>query len=160
MWFSNFYPAIQLFFRMCLDSWEVCFCFSHCVSSISCSSHSVIGADAGNGIRVFIPDIGMFLVGLAIWLLCRTLVQKRPPEEMGQYNEDFDAEEQVGFNCPLSLLKLLEGGDIMLFLWFNNSWLKHHWKVYMGSSNAWWILLIVLASCILYTYKLEAAANS
>lgn len=59
---------------------------------------SVIGADAGNGIRVFIPDIGMFMVGLAIWLLCRSLVQKRPPEEMGQYNADFDAEEQVGFN--------------------------------------------------------------
>lgn len=59
--------------------------------------HSVIGADAGNGIRVFIPDIGMFMVGLAIWLLCRSLVQKRPPEDMAQYNADFDAEEQVGF---------------------------------------------------------------
>uniref|UniRef100_H2LFT8 Piezo type mechanosensitive ion channel component 2 n=1 Tax=Oryzias latipes TaxID=8090 RepID=H2LFT8_ORYLA len=55
---------------------------------------SVIGADAGNGIRVFIPDIGMFMAGLAIWLLCRTLVQKRPPEDMAQYNADFDAEEQ------------------------------------------------------------------
>ncbi|XP_072220008.1 piezo-type mechanosensitive ion channel component 2 [Leuresthes tenuis] len=55
---------------------------------------SVIGADAGNGIRVFIPDIGMFVVGLAIWLLCRSLVQKRPPEDMAQYNEDFEAEEQ------------------------------------------------------------------
>uniref|UniRef100_A0A3P8WGM9 Piezo type mechanosensitive ion channel component 2 n=1 Tax=Cynoglossus semilaevis TaxID=244447 RepID=A0A3P8WGM9_CYNSE len=57
---------------------------------------SVIGADAGNGIRVFIPDIGMFMVGLAIWLLCRSLVQKRPPEDMAQYNADFDAEEQAG----------------------------------------------------------------
>ncbi|XP_008277902.1 piezo-type mechanosensitive ion channel component 2 [Stegastes partitus] len=56
---------------------------------------SVIGADAGNGIRVFIPDIGMFAVGLAIWLLCRSLVQKRPPEDMAQYNADFEAEEQV-----------------------------------------------------------------
>ncbi|XP_054870800.1 piezo-type mechanosensitive ion channel component 2 isoform X5 [Amphiprion ocellaris] len=55
---------------------------------------SVIGADAGNGIRVFIPDIGMFVAGLAIWLLCRGLVQKRPPEEMAQYNADFEAEEQ------------------------------------------------------------------
>ncbi|XP_021176545.2 piezo-type mechanosensitive ion channel component 2 isoform X3 [Fundulus heteroclitus] len=61
---------------------------------------SVIGADAGNGIRVFIPDIGMFLVGLAIWLLCRSLVQKRPPEEMGQYNADFDAEEQEDEEKP------------------------------------------------------------
>uniref|UniRef100_A0A8D0CNE2 Piezo type mechanosensitive ion channel component 2 n=1 Tax=Sander lucioperca TaxID=283035 RepID=A0A8D0CNE2_SANLU len=56
---------------------------------------SVIGADAGNGIRVFIPDIGMFVAGLAIWLLCRSLVQKRPPEDMAQYNTDFEAEEQV-----------------------------------------------------------------
>ncbi|XP_062285794.1 piezo-type mechanosensitive ion channel component 2 [Scomber scombrus] len=55
---------------------------------------SVIGADAGNGIRVFIPDIGMFVAGLAIWLLCRSLVQKRPPEDMAQYNTDFEAEEQ------------------------------------------------------------------
>lgn len=57
----------------------------------------MIGADAGNGIRVFIPDIGMFVAGLAIWLLCRSLVQKRPPEDMAQYNADFEAEEQVGF---------------------------------------------------------------
>ncbi|XP_034063652.1 piezo-type mechanosensitive ion channel component 2 isoform X3 [Gymnodraco acuticeps] len=55
---------------------------------------SVIGADAGNGIRVFIPDIGMFVAGLVIWLLCRSLVQKRPPEDMAQYNTDFEAEEQ------------------------------------------------------------------
>ncbi|CAN9502681.1 unnamed protein product [Ophioblennius macclurei] len=55
---------------------------------------SVTGADAGNGIRVFFPDIGMFVVGLAIWLLCRSLVQKRPPEDMAQYNADFHAEEQ------------------------------------------------------------------
>uniref|UniRef100_A0A3B4TZT6 Piezo type mechanosensitive ion channel component 2 n=1 Tax=Seriola dumerili TaxID=41447 RepID=A0A3B4TZT6_SERDU len=54
---------------------------------------SVIGADAGNGIRVFIPDIGMFVVGLAIWLLCRSLVQKRPTEDMAQYNADFEDEE-------------------------------------------------------------------
>lgn len=61
------------------------------------SSLSVIGADAGNGIRVFIPDIGMFVAGLVIWLLCRSLVQKRPPEDMAQYNADFVAEEQVSF---------------------------------------------------------------
>uniref|UniRef100_A0A3Q3FEP5 Piezo type mechanosensitive ion channel component 2 n=1 Tax=Labrus bergylta TaxID=56723 RepID=A0A3Q3FEP5_9LABR len=41
----------------------------------------------------------MFVAGLAIWLLCRSLVQKRPPEDMAQYNTDFDAEEQVGFIC-------------------------------------------------------------
>ncbi|TKS79547.1 Piezo-type mechanosensitive ion channel component 2 [Collichthys lucidus] len=61
--------------------------------------NSVIDADAGNGIRVFIPDIGMFVAGLAIWLLCRSLVQKRLPEDMAQYNADFEAEEQVGFIC-------------------------------------------------------------
>ncbi|CAG07119.1 unnamed protein product [Tetraodon nigroviridis] len=57
---------------------------------------SVMGADAGNGIRVFVPDIGMFLTGLAIWLLCRRLVQKRPSEDMAHHNADFDAQEQVG----------------------------------------------------------------
>lgn len=67
-----------------------CFCFL-----FSLFPPSVIGADAGNGIRVFIPDIGMFVAGLVIWLLCRSLVQKRPPEDMAQYNADFEAEEQV-----------------------------------------------------------------
>uniref|UniRef100_A0AAR2L320 Piezo-type mechanosensitive ion channel component n=1 Tax=Pygocentrus nattereri TaxID=42514 RepID=A0AAR2L320_PYGNA len=55
---------------------------------------SVVGADASNGIRVFIPDIGMFMVGLGTWLLCRSLEQKRPSEEMAQYNHDFEAEDQ------------------------------------------------------------------
>ncbi|XP_051943825.1 piezo-type mechanosensitive ion channel component 2 [Hippocampus zosterae] len=55
---------------------------------------SVIGADAGNGIRVFVPDIGMCMVGGAIWFLCRKLVQKRPPEDMAQDNAHFQAEEQ------------------------------------------------------------------
>lgn len=55
-----------------------------------------MGADAGNGIRVFVPDIGMFLTGLAIWLLCRRLVQKRQSEDMAHHNADFDAQEQVG----------------------------------------------------------------
>uniref|UniRef100_A0A8C5CQV8 Piezo-type mechanosensitive ion channel component n=1 Tax=Gadus morhua TaxID=8049 RepID=A0A8C5CQV8_GADMO len=35
---------------------------------------SVIGADPMNGIRVFLPDIGMFLTGLAVWLVCRMIV--------------------------------------------------------------------------------------
>ncbi|XP_067109113.1 piezo-type mechanosensitive ion channel component 2 [Osmerus mordax] len=56
---------------------------------------SVVGADAGNGIRVFIPDIGMFMAGLATWLLCRSLVQqKRPPEEMAQDNAEYEPEDQ------------------------------------------------------------------
>ncbi|CAL8369544.1 unnamed protein product, partial [Boreogadus saida] len=54
---------------------------------------SVIGADAMNGIRVFLPDIGMFLTGLAVWLVCRSLVHKRPPEDMAQDNAHFQAED-------------------------------------------------------------------
>uniref|UniRef100_A0A6Q2X453 Piezo-type mechanosensitive ion channel component n=1 Tax=Esox lucius TaxID=8010 RepID=A0A6Q2X453_ESOLU len=57
---------------------------------------SVIGADAGNGIRVFLPDVGMFLAGLGCWLVCRSLVQKRPPEDMAQDNTDFEPEEEAG----------------------------------------------------------------
>uniref|UniRef100_A0A672QS65 Piezo-type mechanosensitive ion channel component 2-like n=1 Tax=Sinocyclocheilus grahami TaxID=75366 RepID=A0A672QS65_SINGR len=56
---------------------------------------SVIGADAGNGIRVFLPDIGMFMVSLSVWLLCRKLVHKLPSEEMAQDNHDFEAEEKA-----------------------------------------------------------------
>ncbi|XP_059358611.1 piezo-type mechanosensitive ion channel component 2-like [Carassius carassius] len=55
---------------------------------------SVIGADAGNGIRVFLPDIGMFMASLSVWLLCRKLVHKRPSEEMAQDNHDFEPEEK------------------------------------------------------------------
>ncbi|RXN25195.1 piezo-type mechanosensitive ion channel component 2-like protein [Labeo rohita] len=56
---------------------------------------SVIGADAGNGIRVFLPDIGMFMASLSVWLLCRKLVHKRPSEEMAQDNHDFEPEEKM-----------------------------------------------------------------
>uniref|UniRef100_A0A8C1U1P1 Piezo type mechanosensitive ion channel component 2 n=1 Tax=Cyprinus carpio TaxID=7962 RepID=A0A8C1U1P1_CYPCA len=56
--------------------------------------YNVIGADAGNGIRVFLPDIGMFMASLSVWLLCRKLVHKLPSEEMAQDNYDFEAEEE------------------------------------------------------------------
>ncbi|XP_043089484.1 piezo-type mechanosensitive ion channel component 2 isoform X2 [Puntigrus tetrazona] len=56
---------------------------------------SVIGADAGNGIRVFLPDIGMFVASVSVWLLCRKLVHKRPGEEMAQDNHDFEPEEKT-----------------------------------------------------------------
>ncbi|XP_016375025.1 piezo-type mechanosensitive ion channel component 2-like [Sinocyclocheilus rhinocerous] len=49
---------------------------------------SVRGADAGNGIRVFIPDIGMFVLGLVTWLLCRSL------ENVSQHNSDFELDDQ------------------------------------------------------------------
>ncbi|XP_041959521.1 piezo-type mechanosensitive ion channel component 2 [Alosa sapidissima] len=55
---------------------------------------SVIGADGGNGIRVFIPDIGMFMAGLGTWMLCqRSLMQKRAAEGMAQDNTEFEPEE-------------------------------------------------------------------
>ncbi|KAJ8403299.1 hypothetical protein AAFF_G00355160 [Aldrovandia affinis] len=55
---------------------------------------SVKGADAGNGIRVFIPDIGMFVAGLATWLLCRSLAEKPPTEDTAQFNTDFETGNQ------------------------------------------------------------------
>ncbi|XP_043081658.1 piezo-type mechanosensitive ion channel component 2 isoform X2 [Puntigrus tetrazona] len=54
---------------------------------------SVRGADAGNGIRVFIPDIGMFVVGLVTWLLCRSL-EKPPLKDVSQHNSDFELDNQ------------------------------------------------------------------
>ncbi|XP_062847263.1 piezo-type mechanosensitive ion channel component 2 [Trichomycterus rosablanca] len=55
---------------------------------------SVRGADAGNGIRVFIPDIGMFIAGLVTWFLCRSL-EKPPVKDILQHNTDFDLENQT-----------------------------------------------------------------
>uniref|UniRef100_A0A6Q2Y0Q1 Piezo-type mechanosensitive ion channel component n=1 Tax=Esox lucius TaxID=8010 RepID=A0A6Q2Y0Q1_ESOLU len=46
------------------------------------------GADAGNGIRVFIPDIGMFVAGLVTWILCLSL------EEKPQGNDEEEEEEE------------------------------------------------------------------
>ncbi|XP_077126304.1 piezo-type mechanosensitive ion channel component 2 isoform X6 [Ranitomeya variabilis] len=56
---------------------------------------SVKGADPGNGIRVFVPDIGMFIASLATWLFCKKLVQKSLTEEDAQYNAQFVNEELV-----------------------------------------------------------------
>ncbi|XP_073720596.1 piezo-type mechanosensitive ion channel component 2-like isoform X1 [Misgurnus anguillicaudatus] len=64
---------------------------------------SVIGADAGNGIRVFLPDIGMFMASLSAWMLCRKLGHKRPTEEMAQDNHDFESEEQEGCDEKVEL---------------------------------------------------------
>uniref|UniRef100_A0A8D0HHP2 Piezo type mechanosensitive ion channel component 2 n=1 Tax=Sphenodon punctatus TaxID=8508 RepID=A0A8D0HHP2_SPHPU len=57
---------------------------------------SVKGADAGNGIRVFIPDIGMFIASLTIWIVCRKLVLKPVTEDSAQYNTQFENEEMSG----------------------------------------------------------------
>ena len=62
------------------------------------------GADAGNGIRVFIPDIGMFVASLVTWLLCRSL--ERPPvkDASQQHNSDFmEAGKQVSVDAPVGL---------------------------------------------------------
>ncbi|XP_059884640.1 piezo-type mechanosensitive ion channel component 2 isoform X3 [Delphinus delphis] len=57
---------------------------------------SLKGADAGNGIRVFVPDVGMFIASLTIWLVCRNIVQKPLTEEAAQYNLEFENEESAG----------------------------------------------------------------
>ncbi|XP_046879747.1 piezo-type mechanosensitive ion channel component 2-like isoform X1 [Hypomesus transpacificus] len=57
---------------------------------------SVQGADAGNGIRVFIPDIGMLVAGLVTWLLCLRLEDK--PQGMDtllNHNNERDTQENV-----------------------------------------------------------------
>uniref|UniRef100_A0A2I3GBR8 Piezo type mechanosensitive ion channel component 2 n=1 Tax=Nomascus leucogenys TaxID=61853 RepID=A0A2I3GBR8_NOMLE len=58
--------------------------------------YSLKGADAGNGIRVFVPDIGMFIASLTIWLLCRNIVQKPVTDEAAQSNLEFENEELAG----------------------------------------------------------------
>ncbi|KAL1006396.1 hypothetical protein UPYG_G00071860 [Umbra pygmaea] len=47
---------------------------------------NVRGADAGNGIRVFIPDIGMLVAGLMTWLLCLSLEEKPQLKDASQQN--------------------------------------------------------------------------
>lgn len=57
---------------------------------------SLKGADAGNGIRVFVPDVGMFIASLTIWLVCRNIVKKPDTEEVAQFNSDCENEELAG----------------------------------------------------------------
>ncbi|XP_060986722.1 piezo-type mechanosensitive ion channel component 2 isoform X2 [Dama dama] len=57
---------------------------------------SLKGADAGNGIRVFVPDVGMFIASLTIWLVCSNIVQKPVAEEAAQCNPEFENEESAG----------------------------------------------------------------
>ncbi|XP_062836599.1 piezo-type mechanosensitive ion channel component 2 isoform X6 [Anolis carolinensis] len=54
---------------------------------------SVKGADVGNGIRIFVPDIGMFIASLTIWLICRKIVEKTAEEDAGLYNAQFENED-------------------------------------------------------------------
>ncbi|XP_064862860.1 piezo-type mechanosensitive ion channel component 2-like, partial [Oncorhynchus nerka] len=48
---------------------------------------SVRGADAGNGIRVFMPDIGVFVAGLVTWLLCLSLEEKPQVKDKSQQHD-------------------------------------------------------------------------
>ncbi|KAM4815295.1 LOW QUALITY PROTEIN: piezo-type mechanosensitive ion channel component 2-like [Thomomys bottae] len=68
--------------------------FSQAIPGTNLSS--LKGADAGNGIRVFVPDIGMFIASLTIWLVCRNIVQKPETEEAAQYNSECEEEELTG----------------------------------------------------------------
>ncbi|XP_007433600.1 piezo-type mechanosensitive ion channel component 2 isoform X1 [Python bivittatus] len=54
---------------------------------------SVKGTDAGNGIRIFVPDIVMFIASLTTWLVCRNIVQKPVQENAGEYNAEFENED-------------------------------------------------------------------
>uniref|UniRef100_A0A672U0V2 Piezo type mechanosensitive ion channel component 2 n=1 Tax=Strigops habroptila TaxID=2489341 RepID=A0A672U0V2_STRHB len=56
---------------------------------------SVKGADAGNVIRIFVPDIGMSIASLAIWLICRNMFQKPVTEDAAQCNMQFENEEML-----------------------------------------------------------------
>uniref|UniRef100_A0A2K5CQ49 Piezo type mechanosensitive ion channel component 2 n=1 Tax=Aotus nancymaae TaxID=37293 RepID=A0A2K5CQ49_AOTNA len=74
------------------------------------------GADAGNGIRVFVPDIGMFIASLTIWLLCRNIVQKPVTDEAAQCNLEFENEElaegeKIDSEEALIYEEDLDGGD-------------------------------------------------
>ncbi|XP_064363267.1 piezo-type mechanosensitive ion channel component 2 isoform X3 [Dromaius novaehollandiae] len=69
---------------------------------------SVKGADAGNVIRLFVPDIGMFIASLAIWLVCRNIVQKPITEDAAQYNMQFENEE-------MAVREKLEPDDALMY---------------------------------------------
>lgn len=66
--------------------------FCHGLLSFIFCVPRVRGADAGNAPRVFIPDIGMFVVSLAI---CCSLVQKRAHEDASQFDADVQLQELV-----------------------------------------------------------------
>uniref|UniRef100_A0A8C0GD74 Piezo type mechanosensitive ion channel component 2 n=1 Tax=Chelonoidis abingdonii TaxID=106734 RepID=A0A8C0GD74_CHEAB len=71
-----------------------------CPVNLMCQANAELeltnGADAGNVIRVFVPDIGMFIASLTIWLVCRNLVLKPVTEDAAQYNTQFENEEMAG----------------------------------------------------------------
>ncbi|XP_039932391.1 piezo-type mechanosensitive ion channel component 2 isoform X1 [Hirundo rustica] len=69
---------------------------------------SVKGADAGNVIRLFVPDIAMFIASLTIWLLCRNMFQKPLTEDAAQCNMQFENEE-------MAVREKLEPDDALMY---------------------------------------------
>ncbi|XP_041333594.1 piezo-type mechanosensitive ion channel component 2 [Pyrgilauda ruficollis] len=69
---------------------------------------SVKGADAGNVIRLFVPDIGMFIASLTIWLICRNVFQKPITEDAAQCNMQFENEE-------MAVREKLEPDDALMY---------------------------------------------
>uniref|UniRef100_A0A8D2QKD1 Piezo type mechanosensitive ion channel component 2 n=1 Tax=Zonotrichia albicollis TaxID=44394 RepID=A0A8D2QKD1_ZONAL len=69
---------------------------------------SVKGADAGNVIRLFVPDIGMFIASLTIWLICRNVFQKPVTEDAAQCNMQFENEE-------MAVREKLEPDDALMY---------------------------------------------
>uniref|UniRef100_A0A8C0BRR4 Piezo type mechanosensitive ion channel component 2 n=1 Tax=Buteo japonicus TaxID=224669 RepID=A0A8C0BRR4_9AVES len=69
---------------------------------------SVKGADAGNVIRLFVPDIGMFIASLTIWLICRNMFQKPVTEDAAQCNMQFENEE-------MAVREKLEPDDALMY---------------------------------------------
>uniref|UniRef100_H0ZHH0 Piezo type mechanosensitive ion channel component 2 n=1 Tax=Taeniopygia guttata TaxID=59729 RepID=H0ZHH0_TAEGU len=69
---------------------------------------SVKGADAGNVIRLFVPDIGMFIASLTIWLVCRNVFQKPVSEDAAQCNTQFENEE-------MAVREKLEPDDALMY---------------------------------------------
>ncbi|XP_068048642.1 piezo-type mechanosensitive ion channel component 2 isoform X7 [Anomalospiza imberbis] len=69
---------------------------------------SVKGADAGNVIRLFVPDIGMFIASLTIWLICRNVFQKPVTEDAVQCNTQFENEE-------MAVREKLEPDDALMY---------------------------------------------
>ncbi|XP_064561905.1 piezo-type mechanosensitive ion channel component 2 isoform X3 [Zonotrichia leucophrys gambelii] len=69
---------------------------------------SVKGADAGNVIRLFVPDIGMFIASLTIWLICRNVFQKPVTEDAAQCNMQFENED-------MAVREKLEPDDALMY---------------------------------------------
>ena len=53
---------------------------------------------------MFVPDVGMFIASMTIWLVCRNIVQKPVAEEAAQCNPEFENEESVSLSLGLFLV--------------------------------------------------------